>query len=100
MDEQEKQKMRIILQSYPGSNPEIVESQLNNLIEREEQKKQLIIDRGFSNALAEVYLDKQGWMRPPGWHTVFFYPDSMRIRNKYLILLIVSILVFLSLFYI
>jgi len=94
MNEQEKKKLRIILQSYPGSNPEIVESQLNNLIEREEQKKQLIIDRGFSNALAEVFLDKQGWMRPPGWHTVFFYPDSMRIRNKYLILLIVSILVF------
>ena len=85
MNEQEKQKLRIKLQSYPGSNPEIVESQLDNLIEREEQKQQLI-SKCFSNALAERHLDIQGWLRPPGWHSVFFYPGSMRIRNKYLLI--------------
>lgn len=47
---------------------------------REDQKR-LLLARGFSNALAESWLDRSGYPRPPGWYSVFFYPGSMRLRN-------------------
>jgi len=31
-------------------------------------------------------LDRRGFPRPPGWRTVFFYPDGNIPRIKYLVL--------------
>ena len=50
--------------------------------ERAKVKKHLMAERGMSNTLAEVFLERQGFPRPPGWHSVFFYPGSNRPRNK------------------
>jgi hypothetical protein len=55
--------------------------------QRKEEKKVLTEERGFSNIMAESYLDKIGYPRPPSWHSVFFYPDSNRPRNTIVILL-------------
>jgi hypothetical protein len=49
--------------------------------DREQLKQALLQERGYSNALAEVFLDRKGYPRPPGWHSVFFYPGSGRPRN-------------------
>ena len=80
MDDNEQQHLRNRLREYPGATPESVEVQLSRLEEREEEKRALV-ERGYSNALAEAFLDRKGWPRPPGWHSVFFYPGSSRPRN-------------------
>ncbi len=82
MDSQQKERMRSLLMQYPGANENTVEEQLATYEGREKFKKDLISERGFSNTLAERFLDKQGWSRPPGWHSVFFYPGSSRPRNN------------------
>ena len=83
MSEQETEALRQRLLTYPGATPESVEQQLYAYELRESEKQAVMQDRGMSNALAETYLDKKGYPRPPGWHTVFFYPGSNRPRNGY-----------------
>lgn len=61
------------------------------LYEDRSQTKHGLRDRGYSNAMAEAHLDRQGYPRPPGWHSVFFYPDSNRPRNTTLFWLAVMI---------
>lgn len=81
MNKTDKQKLRKRLLSYPNVTEEIVNIEIEAHEERQELKADLVNDRGFSNALAEVYLDRTGYPRPPGWHSVFFYPESNRPRN-------------------
>ena len=81
MDEITRNKLRKRLLQYPGATEESVVVDLFAYEYREEEKRALIEDRHFSNALAEAYLDRKGYPRPPGWHTVFFYPGSNRPRN-------------------
>jgi|SRR5690606_8437688 len=81
MNEHKRNALREVLLQYPGATEELVEQQLYAYEERENQKSALI-ERGFSNALAEAWLDRSGFPRPPGWHSVFFYPGSMRPRNS------------------
>lgn len=91
MDEQEKDVLRRRLLSYPEATSESVEQQLYVYEERGSEKQAVMLDRGMSNALAEAYLDKRGYPRPPGWHSVFFYPGSGRPRNGYVLVLIILI---------
>jgi hypothetical protein len=81
MNEADEQKLRKRLLSYPNATEEIVNIEIEAHKERQKLKEDLINNRGFSNALAEVYLDRTGYPRPPGWHSVFFYPESNRLRN-------------------
>ena len=83
MNEQEREVLRLRLFTYPGATPESVEQQLSAYEERESEKQAVMRDRGMWNAVAESYLDKRGYPRPPGWHSVFFYPGSNRPRNGY-----------------
>tara|TARA_B110000037_G_C17059160_1_gene481110 strand:- start:368 stop:748 length:381 start_codon:yes stop_codon:yes gene_type:complete len=98
IDDEQKIKLRKTLSTYPGTNEQDVENQLNLLIERFHTKEQLINERGFSNSQAEVFLDAKGMLRPPGWHSVFFFPGSNRLRNKYIVylLFIFTLLIFLK----
>lgn len=86
MNEHAVQALRQRLLTYPGATPESVEQQLYAYAERESEKQAVMQDRGMSNALAESYLDKRGYSRPPGWHSVFFYPGSNRPRNVYVVI--------------
>ena len=81
MDDTSRGELRKRLLQYPGATEESVERDLLLHEQREDEKRALVGERRFSNALAEVYLDKKGYPRPPGWHSVFFYPDSNRPRN-------------------
>ena len=80
MNEIEREKLKRRLLQYPGATGESVELELEGY-EQREQEKQALLERGMSNALAEAHLERQGYPRPPGWHSVFFYPDSNRPRN-------------------
>lgn len=65
--------------------------------QRQIDKEASINGRGLSNAQAEVYLEKTGYPRPPGWHSVFFYPASYRPRNIIIwAVIVVSILIFIT----
>ena len=63
--------------------------------ERLEFKQRLMAERGFSNFMAEKFLDQQGWERPAGWHSVFFFPGSMKMRGSFVAILGVTALIFL-----
>ncbi len=97
MNEQEIETLHQRLQTYPGATPESVEQQLATHEERESEKQVVMQNRGMSNALAETYLDKMGYPRPPGWHSVFFYPGSNRPRNGY-VLVFVTLLAAVALY--
>ena len=56
---------------------------------RAEHKREILQGGHVWNALAEGILEKRGWPRPPGWHSVFLYPDSYRPRNWYVALAII-----------
>jgi len=86
----DEQRFAIIKRGNPQMTDEQVGQYLYALEERYDRKKHLI-ERGYSNALAEKALDKQGWPRPFGWHSVFFYPDSNRPRTRYAVLAILVI---------
>jgi hypothetical protein len=58
------------------------------------ERKQELLEQGMSNQLAERFLDHQGWARPFGWHTVFFYPGSNRIRTRYVVFFTVATALF------
>lgn len=81
MNKAEREQLREKLLQYPGATEELVSDQLVMYEERQEFKSHLTNDKGMSNALAEHYLDRKGYPRPPGWRSVFFYPDGMRPRN-------------------
>ena len=83
MTEQEMEALHQRLLTYPGATPESVEQQLFAHEERWGVKQAAMRDRKMSNAVAESFLDKSGYPRPPGWHSVFFYPGSNRPRNGY-----------------
>lgn len=87
----ELMKLRQRLMTYPGATEESVEELILAYETRAQLKQTLIEERGMSNALAETFLDTQGYPRPPGWHSVFFYPGGGRPRNKYLFLALVII---------
>ena len=82
MDDSTRDELRKLLLQYPGATEESVEHDLFVYERRREEKSALVKERRFWNALAETYLDKKGYPRPPGWHSVFFYPDSNRPRNS------------------
>ncbi|MCH8201935.1 MAG: hypothetical protein IH996_02390 [Proteobacteria bacterium] len=87
MDELTRARIKQKLLQYPGATEASVEVQLDAYEERETFKILLISERGFSNAQAERFLDRQGYPRPPGWHSVFFYPSSATPRPDIVILL-------------
>ena len=53
-----------------------------------EMEKRALLKQGLSNARAETLLYRRGYPRPPGWHSVFFYAGSNRLRNRGIVLLI------------
>jgi len=81
MNDAERTELKKRLLTYPGATNESVEQELDAYEAREDEKKALTEIRKFTNALAERYLDRKGYPRPPGWHSVFFYPGSNRPRN-------------------
>lgn len=91
MNETEKEGPKEHLPQAPDLTDETTEDKINVYQQRSEEKKVLIEDRGFSNITAESFLDKIGYPRPPGWHSVFFYPDSNRPRTTVVILLAVVV---------
>jgi len=80
MSQQEHLRRRLL--QYPGVDESNVDDLLLAHEQRNSVKKDLTEGRGFSNAAAEAWLDRAGHPRPPGWSSVFFYPDSLRPRNK------------------
>lgn len=87
-------EFRQLLSSYLGANNESVDDAIDALVGRYEEKWLLLRERGLSNSAAEIFLDRHCYPRPPGWHSVFFYPDSLLPRRKYLILLVALTLFF------
>lgn len=87
MHETEKEGPREHLPQAPDLTDEATDEKIKVYQQRSEEKKVLIEERGFSNIMAESFLDKLGYPRPPGWHSVFFYPDSNRPRTTVVILL-------------
>lgn len=93
MNEAEKEELKKRLLQYPDATDENVDMQIDGYEERE-AAKQGLIDRGFSNAMAESHLERQGYPRLPGWHSVLFYAGSIRPRNTVIFWLVVIIGVF------
>ncbi len=89
LSEADELALRKRLAEYPGATDESIDDAIYAYEERLELKQHLRMDLRLSNARAEFTLDRKGYPRPPGWHSVFFYPDSNRPRNKYLLCLIV-----------
>jgi hypothetical protein len=75
MDETEQDALRRKLLAYPGIDVGNVEQHIWRYRERADKKDELLAS-GFSNRLAENWLDRSGYPRPPGWHSVFFYAGS------------------------
>lgn len=92
LSEDEKSDLRRKLAGYPGMTEETIDDAVYAYEERMELKQHLRRDLRQSNAMAESILDRKGYPRPPGWHSVFFYPGSNRPRNKYLLYLVVLII--------
>ena len=87
MTPKDREILRTRLLTYPGVDGSNVEQHLWAYEEREEEKEQLLA-RGMSNALAETTLDRQGYPRPPGWSSVFFYPGGMVPRPGTVIVIV------------
>ena len=85
----DEQRLLLIKQGDPRMNDAQAIEYLSVMEERFD-KKQDLLERGFSNALAEKFLDRQGWPRPFGWSSVFCYPGSNRLRNRYLVVIAVA----------
>jgi hypothetical protein len=81
MNDSEWQELKRRLLRYPGATEDSVEKLFDVYQEREKVKRSFIEQRRCSNALAETYLDRKGYPRPPGLHSVFFYPGGYRPRN-------------------
>ena len=93
LDEKKTETLRRRLLTYPGVTPESVEDLLAAYEERALAKENLMENRGMSNAMAEAFLDRQGYPRPPGWHSVFCYPDSNRPRNGWVFIFLIALAV-------
>ena len=91
MNETEKEGLKDNLPQHPDLTNENTDEKINVYQQRSEEKKVLIEERGFSNVMAESFLDKIGYPRPPGWHSIFFYPDSNRPRTTIVIWLAVAL---------
>jgi hypothetical protein len=85
----ERQKLRELLLQYSGANEKDVEDQIVAYEQRAEMKQDLMHGRGMSNVMAEMYLDRKRIPRPPGWHSVFFYPGGGVPRIRYVALIVV-----------
>ena len=86
-------RLSFVKRHNPQMSDEQVEAYLVVLIHRKE-KKQELLNRGFSNRLAEHSLDRMQIPRPWGWHTVFFYPDSNTPRTRYIVIAVAALLYF------
>lgn len=93
MDEAQRDWLRERLLSYRGITEANVEECLPAYADRERMKHMLVTERGHSNVLAETFLDREGYSRPPGWHPVFFYPGSNRLRGTFVFWGLVAIVV-------
>ena len=82
-DPARREAFRRLLLSYPRETEESVEHKLKAYEARVEAKRYFRGPCLDWNALAETELDENGYLRPPGWRAVFFYPDSFRLRNGY-----------------
>lgn len=91
MNETEKEEPGKPLLQHPDVTDEGADEKIGVYQRRNEEKRVLTEDRGFSNIMAESYLDRIGYPRPPGWHSVFFYPDSNRPRTTFVIWLVVAL---------
>jgi hypothetical protein len=91
MNETEKEGPKDNLLQQPDVTYETTDEKINVYQQRSEEKKVLTEERGFSNIMAESFLDKLGYPRPPGWRSVFFYPDSKRPRPAVVIWLVVAL---------
>jgi len=91
MNETEKEEPGKHLPQHPDLTNENTDDKISVYQRRNEEKRVLTEDRGFSNIMAESYLDKIGYPRPPGWHSVFFYPDSNRPRTTIVVLLAMAL---------
>lgn len=74
---------RRLVKRFAKDDP-AVESALETHDERARIKQQLVRERGMSNIAAEHVLDREGYPRPLGLHSLFFYPGSARLRDRYL----------------
>lgn len=83
-------ELRARLLQYPNIDETNVDTLIDTYEERDYRKNELR-QRGYGNAMAEDHLDRQGYLRPPGWHSVFFYPGSFRPRNVMLFWMTVTI---------
>ena len=90
LEKKKTEALRRRLLNYPGVTPESVEDLLIAYEERASVKEHLMKNRGMRNAMAEAFLDRQGYPRPPGWHSVFFYPGSNRPRNGWVFILLIA----------
>jgi len=91
MNETEKDEPKDNLLQHPDVTGENSDEKINVYQQRSEEKRVMTEERGFSNIMAESFLDKLGYPRPPGWRSVFFYPDSNRPRPAVVIWLVVAL---------
>jgi hypothetical protein len=84
-DPAKRAALKRVLLSYPGTTEEQADARLDAYELRVEKKREFL-DHGMWNAMTEFQLDRLGYPRPPGWKSVFFYPDSFRPRNWYVML--------------
>lgn len=89
-DPMKRAALRNRLLSYPGTTEEQADAILGAYEQRVEEKHALL-SRGTGNAMAELILDRKGYPRPPGWTSVFFFPDSFRLRNVYITFLALAV---------
>jgi hypothetical protein len=87
----EQEELRARLLTYPGATEESVELMLDAYEKRAAEKYHLVQSMGMSNSMAERYLDAVGFPRPPGWHSVFFFPGSNAPRPKYVMFILLLI---------
>ena len=89
-DFSDEERIRLACADDPRLDQVTAEKYLNVLEQRFDQKSGLI-NRGISNSMAEKFLDRQGWPRPPGWNSVFCYPGSNRMRTRYIVIVVVTV---------
>ena len=87
-------RVSYIRKHNPDMTEDDAQSYLSLMIHRRE-KKQELLNRGFSNRLAEHWLDRAQMPRPWGWHSVFYYPDSNRPRTRYVVIVAVVLAYFI-----
>lgn len=80
-------------------NPLHADDIIFDLTRRYEEKWMLLRERKMTNSQVESFLDRNKFIRPPGWRYVFFYPDSFQLRTPFLLILaiIISALIYSSL---